>query len=378
MSRSKKSKLKRYRQRLLQRAQTSVPRQSPQPSRQALETLEPRLLFSSVIGTLYEDRNADGVIDAGEPTLSGRTIYIDANENGELNAGETQATTDINGQYQFDALVAGTYNVRAVLPSGYANTVPGYSQTGEAVVLGSGQTVVLDIGAAPVTAEWAQTIRPSGAEAGDRWGGGTVAIDGDTMAVASQTSDDFADGAGAVILYERDAQGQWVEDARLYPDLAETGSAFGRRMALLGDTLVVSASLADDADPDAGAVYVFERDPQGAWARQQKLVANDAAQNDFFGSALALSNDTLVIAAEGENNIVADSGSLYVFEKDISGLWLQVDKLNTGDALAGDRMGSDSIVIEGDRLRYKKWMATRTTDEPALLQHLEAELQREA
>ena len=36
------------------------------------------------------------------------------------------------------------------------------------------------------------------------------------------------------------------------------------------------------------------------------------------------------------------------------------------------------IVLEGDRLRYKKWMATRTTDEPALLQHLEAELQREA
>src|SRR5205823_213152 len=41
---------------------------------------------ASIAGTLFNDADADGALDAGEARLAGRTVYIDANHNGVKDA----------------------------------------------------------------------------------------------------------------------------------------------------------------------------------------------------------------------------------------------------------------------------------------------------
>ncbi|MBT3202209.1 MAG: LEPR-XLL domain-containing protein, partial [Phycisphaerales bacterium] len=86
------------------------------------EALEPRLLLSGTIeGQLWHDLNADGVKDAGEPGLAGWTIELT-----DLLLGGTMTTaTSGDGQYSFDALLPGSYEVRQIDQTGWTQTAPG-------------------------------------------------------------------------------------------------------------------------------------------------------------------------------------------------------------------------------------------------------------
>ncbi|WP_337861499.1 SdrD B-like domain-containing protein, partial [Nitrososphaera sp.] len=71
-------------------------------------------------GTVFEDRNADGVANAGE-AISGAQVTL-------VRPGTTTTTaaavTRPDGSYEFLALLAGTYQVTAALPSGFVFTTP--------------------------------------------------------------------------------------------------------------------------------------------------------------------------------------------------------------------------------------------------------------
>ena len=60
-----------------------------------------------ITGTVWNDRNGNGVHDAGEPGLAGWTVYLDANNNGVLDAGERTATTAADGSYTFTDVLRG-------------------------------------------------------------------------------------------------------------------------------------------------------------------------------------------------------------------------------------------------------------------------------
>ena len=76
---------------------------------------------SAGVGTIgnfvWRDKNADGDVDAGENGVQGVTIDLwrDVDGNGSITAGVDNflrtTTTDVNGQYTFDSLPAGTYLV---------------------------------------------------------------------------------------------------------------------------------------------------------------------------------------------------------------------------------------------------------------------------
>ena len=48
------------------------------------------------------------------------------------------------------------------------------------------------------------------------------------------------------------------------------------------------------------------------WIERGKLTASDGAERDVFGSAVAISGDTVVVGAAGDNG---EQGSAYVFIK---------------------------------------------------------------
>jgi hypothetical protein len=88
----------------------------------------------SISGTLFNDANQNGVLDAGETGLAGAAVFIDANGNGILDANETYVVSDANGNYTFTGLAANaTYHVR-VLTQGTGSNNSGASPGNSPVV----------------------------------------------------------------------------------------------------------------------------------------------------------------------------------------------------------------------------------------------------
>ncbi|EMI22574.1 Na-Ca exchanger/integrin-beta4 domain protein, partial [Rhodopirellula maiorica SM1] len=75
-------------------------------------------------GTVFDDQDADGIRDGGEPALSGWTVYLDANRNNKPESGETNAVTNASGQYSFTNVPIGEYTIGIVKQPDWALNVP--------------------------------------------------------------------------------------------------------------------------------------------------------------------------------------------------------------------------------------------------------------
>src|SRR6266542_1517326 len=133
------------------------------------------------------------------------------------------------------------------------------------------------------------------------------------------------------------------QEAKLTAGDAASGDQFGAAVGISGETAVVGAPVDDTAaGPNAGSAYVFVRSGTG-WSQQAKLTASDAAAGDIFGFSVAVTGDTVVVGASGDNML---AGSAYVFVRSGTG-WSQQAKLTASDAASGDRFG-DAVGISGD------------------------------
>ena len=79
---------------------------------------------SSISGRVFGDSNGNGLRDVGEVGLGLWKVYIDRNNNGLLDGTEVSVVTDINGNWTFGGLTAGTYTVRVVPVAGDVATKP--------------------------------------------------------------------------------------------------------------------------------------------------------------------------------------------------------------------------------------------------------------
>ncbi|MDH5669441.1 MAG: FG-GAP repeat protein, partial [Nitrospira sp.] len=185
--------------------------------------------------------------------------------------------------------------------------------------------------------------------------GTSVAISGDTLVVgapgedsngvgvnpaAPAQTDNSALASGAVYVFARNA-GVWSQQA--YVKASNTGDSdlFGTSVSISGNQLVVGAPGEDgslttvvqgspnngtttDGATGAGAVYAFIN-PGGGWSQQAYVKAPNAESGDTFGGSVAISGDTLVVGAIGEestatgvggnqdDNSLVNAGAVYVF-----------------------------------------------------------------
>jgi hypothetical protein len=224
-----------------------------------------------------------------------------------------------------------------------------------------------------------KSIDPGGSE----HFGTSVAVSGDTLVAGS-----YATAAaytvhmtGAAQVFVRDTDG-WHAQSRLVGSNSETvdcdastcGDAFGKSVAISGDTIVAGAPHEDGAvthvalgNPhdntatDSGAVYVFVR--SGAtWTEQARLKASNAEAHDGFGE-VAISGDTIVVGAPHEDsaatsgnsaspgqadNSATSCGAAYVFVRS-AGAWTQRAYLKGSLGGVGTRFGH-SVAISGDTI----------------------------
>jgi large repetitive protein len=85
--------------------------------------------YASIAGTVYSDLNDNGVQDPGEPGIANASVTLNGTDpNGAI--APVTLTTDANGNYLFDDLLAGTYVVTEVTPTGYVDGKDANGSTG--------------------------------------------------------------------------------------------------------------------------------------------------------------------------------------------------------------------------------------------------------
>ncbi|MEM5566745.1 T9SS type A sorting domain-containing protein [Psychroserpens sp. AS72] len=198
--------------------------------------------------------------------------------------------------------------------------------------------------------------------------GYSVAIHGNYLIVGAigqsynAANSSYIQAAGAAYIYEKDTNNNWNFVQKIVASDREYINQFGYAVDLNGNYAIVSPVRHDyDASgnnfqDDAGAVYVFERDGSGTWSEVQKIVASDRTAFDYFGqTGLAVDGNYIVVGSVGDDeddngsNFLSSAGSAYIFERDGSGIWNEIQKIVNSDREAGDTFGR-TVTIDGNYL----------------------------
>ncbi|MBN2522276.1 MAG: T9SS type A sorting domain-containing protein [Bacteroidales bacterium] len=165
--------------------------------------------------------------------------------------------------------------------------------------------------------------------------------------------------AGAVYVYERNSDGIWNEVQKIVASDRAADDYLGWALDISGNYIIVGAKYEDEDTlggntlDEAGSAYIFEIDSNGRWNEVQKIVAPDRATEDYFGTSVSISNNTLVIGADGEDedasgeNTVDYAGSAYIFERDSNGNWSEIQKIVASERSVEDGFGG-SVCVSGD------------------------------
>jgi hypothetical protein len=168
--------------------------------------------------------------------------------------------------------------------------------------------------------------------------GGSVALAGNTAVVGArhgETAEGVQTGAAYVFV---GVGPSWHEQAKLLPSDGENGDLFGSAVAISGDTAVVAALDGNPLLDESGAVYVFVRNG-ASWSAQAVLLGG--GDDDRFGTSVAISGETIAVGAPGDNTV-------YVFVRHGTS-WSQQDTLVPSILGGSDNFG-DSVALEGDTL----------------------------
>jgi hypothetical protein len=169
--------------------------------------------------------------------------------------------------------------------------------------------------ATPTTDDVNATVTVNGADVASGTASGSIAlIEGvvNTITVVVTAGDGTTTNTYIVEVSRQDAD-SFAQQAYIKASDAEAGSRFGESITLSADTLAVGTPGKSIGESNAGAVYLFTHS-NGIWAQQAYLTASNAeggssygGGGDDFGGSVALSEDTLVVGAHGEDSSASGS-----------------------------------------------------------------------
>jgi trimeric autotransporter adhesin len=271
----------------------------------------------------------------------------------------TATNAGSNDQFGFSAAISGDTIVIGAPGEDSNSTGVGSAPTESAEDSGAAYVFVRSNGS------WTQQayLKASNTEAYDGFGS-TVAISGGTIIVGAvgedsngiSQADNSALFSGAVYIFHRSGS-NWSQQAYLKAPRPVQSYNFGNSVGISGDSIVVgSVRDAGTGGSQSGAAYVFTR-TSSTWTLQATLKASNAAISDFFGDSVAISGETIVVGAHGEDsngtggpsdNTVSSSGAAYVFVR-ANGAWSQQAYLKASNPGATDVFGR-AVAIWGDTI----------------------------
>jgi len=329
-----------------------------------------RVLYESLDGTGNRDLYLMNAADGGSVTRLTTVAAADLGGNFSRNGTRIVFTSARNGNNEIYVMNAdGTAQTR-LTSNAFSDTEPFFSPDGTKIAFetdrdgnaeiysmnadGTNQSRLTTNSTGDNAPDWGGIPSPSSAGRvsasdglqGDAFGS-SVAISGNT-AIIGAVWDDFEPNfvQGSAYIFVR-VGGTWVQQQKLFASDGGDGDEFGYRVAITGETAIVGAWKSDLVGGFAqGAAYIFVRNGT-VWTQQQKITASDGANNDMFGSSVAINGETAIVGAItddiGTNN---NQGSAYVFVR--SGTtWTQQQKLTVADGAAQDNFGSSTAISGG-------------------------------
>lgn len=200
-----------------------------------------------------------------------------------------------------------------------------------------------------------QQLLASNGSANDVFGG-CLALDGDTMVVSAPswdlpgTSYGTGDGAnGIAYIFRRDNDGVWYEEAIIEPHDRFPYQNFGSSVAIDGQQVAIGVPHDEQHVVQGGAVYIFERSGDGEWIQTAKLRAAVPRFLDRLGTSIALQDNMLIAGAPNDpsHNDPDVPGFSIVFEKNASGRWIENQRFGVSPTPGEDAFGS-VVRLDGD------------------------------
>lgn len=192
--------------------------------------------------------------------------------------------------------------------------------------------------------QWQQVrkIRVIGGQPGDYFGF-SVSLSGDTLAVGAPGDDAWGQDAGQIYVFSRNINGAdgWGLLARVGSADLSPGARLGHSVSLDVNLLVAGAPFAETGGVQTGAAYVFHRAhaPQD-FGQVVRLAASDGAAGDRFGLAVSASDGRVAVGAPMDDNTQGvDVGATYLYGSDEGGFnqWGLIQKFVRG--LGGHQFG---------------------------------------
>ena len=178
--------------------------------------------------------------------------------------------------------------------------------------------------------------------------GGTVALDGDTIAVAATGHDAAGLNAGAVYIYHYDGT-NWTLQQKLLPAFANGQDGFGMAIGISGDRMLIGSTGNSIGGNFAGAVYAYSFDGS-SWVMDQLLRPTDNDAVDFFGQSIDIDNTRAAIGAlrdEFAGPGTPDTGSVAIYDLGVNG-WTQTATLHP--TTSGAKSFGYSVSLNGTNL----------------------------
>jgi hypothetical protein len=309
----------------------------------------------AVVSAMHEDEDTD---DMNSMLSSGSAYVFEKDGSGNWNQTQKIVALDRADQDQFGGSVA-IYGNYIVVGSRYEDE----DALGQNTLSSAGSVYIFERDG---TGTWnqIQKIVASDRAVADGFGA-HVDISGDYILVGSPSESEDAlglntlDYSGSAYIFERDGLGTWNEMQKIVASNRAAYKSFGEKVTISGEYLVIGVAKEDqdaiggNSLNSAGAAYIFERSITGIWNEVQKIVASDRAANDNFGSSIALNGNDLVVGAITEDddafggNSVGSAGSAYIFERNGTGTWNQIQKIVASDRSIGDNFGG-VVTISGN------------------------------
>ena len=286
--------------------------------------------------------------DAGDQfgakvSLSGDKLAISA----PRHDGFANVNTDRGAVYIYAREESGWEHERTLITNSYADndrTGNGLSYSEGIVAIGaerddsdsgdsdSGSVYLFGIDNNGLWQQLAKLVAPD--EETNAFFGSEVSLNGGTLAIAADRDDSSAVlvDAGAVYIYTRNTDGDWLFKQKLVSSQQLIGGRFGGSIDLSDDMLAVGAE-----DFGEGSVQVFQLILDD-WVEQVRLTEPDTGEFDLFGESVSLNGNLLAVSAREDNDVVENAGAVYLFELD-NDTWTQKDKIVRQNSIASDIYG---------------------------------------
>ena len=286
-----------------------------------------------IVGSIAEDTS---------PNTNNGAAYVFTRSGSTWTQQQKLLASDAAGGDQFGTSVSISSDGTTAIIGSYAESTSPNTTNGAAYVFTrSGST-------------WTQQqkLTASDAATNDLFGVSVyISADGTTAIVGSYAEDTSPDtNNGAAYVFTLSA-GTWTQQQKLLASDPATQDLFGHKVVLSSDgntALIGAYQEGTSPNTDNGAAYVFTRSGS-TWTQQQKLLASDAADTDYFGYSVALSldgNTALIGAVQEDTSPNTYNGAAYVFTRSGS-TWTQQQKLLASDAAGADNFGY-SVALSSD------------------------------